>query len=218
MIIFISDKKRKKEIQSTFLVICFKGCIKSVKRQAHIFNISFAWAHLVGHPSPLPAPPSPLPFLIPPTARSFPQSEEIKIKSKNEDKCRIYIFLHLLRILLSKRIWSFTVCYQVTEAWLAPFVCGGLFCPVPYVEDTGGGCVVGEATSTQLYYSLIICRFGLSPRRRRTEAETFEFLLWPRERHYTVCPVYDVLFLSVWFILLFFFFLHADFFGLVTFL
>lgn len=26
----------------------------------------------------------------------------------------------------------------MTEAWLAPFVCGGLFCPVPYMEDRGG--------------------------------------------------------------------------------
>lgn len=78
----------------------------------------------------------------------------------------------------------------MTEAWLAPFVCGGLFCPVPYMEDRGGrGCVVGGATSTQLNYSLIF-KSVVAPDRSRTAAEAFEFLLQPRERHYTVCPVY----------------------------
>ena len=142
MIIFISDKKRN---PVTFLVICFKSCKKekkNVKRQAHIFNISFAWAHLVGHPHPTFTLPL---LLLPPTHPStHPQhspsvrGNQNKRKSNKKDKCRINILYTLVGFLLSNRIWSFTICYQVTEAWLAPFVCGGLFCPVPYMEDRGG--------------------------------------------------------------------------------
>lgn len=63
------------------------------------------------------------------------------------------------------------------------FCMWGLFCPVPYMEDRGGGCVVGGATSTLRKSHFINLSVGVRSI-KDAEAETFEFLLQPRERHY----------------------------------
>lgn len=166
---------------------------KSVKKQFHIFTI---------------------PLLTSSRSRWRAHPQHSSSVGGNQ-KCRfnyLYTFFFLF--------WS-SVCYQVTEAWLAPFVCGGLFCPVPYMEDRGG-LYGGWSHIHPMKLQFNICEFGLY----------FESELKQKSLNFSssqeigiMCPVYQCLFLTVWFILLnyfpllfggeglFFFFLHADYFG-----
>lgn len=140
------------------------------------------------------------PTLTPKPRHSLSVRGNLNKRKTKKDKCRINI---LYTFLLSNRIWSFTICYQVTEAWLAPFVCGGLFCPVPYMEDRGGASVVGGATSTQWNNSLIICR--LCHEDTATEAERLNFSSSQENGIIQYVLLLMFLLLSVWFILLIFF-------------
>lgn len=129
--------------------------------------------------------------------------------------------------LLSNRIWSFTICNQVTEAWLAPFVCGVYFV-LCLIWKTGGGLCGGRSHihPMKLQFNLFVlappCEAELKQKRLNFSSS--------QENGIIICIVYCCCFCSFFSLCmiyftylisplpLFVFPLHADFFGLETFL
>jgi len=123
----------KREILSCFLSFVLKiakNKKECEKTSSQFLIFSFAWAHL-GWTAP---------------TLTFSQRKMTKIKNKikrlkwNKKTHVGLTFCILVEFLLSNRIWSFTICNQVTEAWLAPFVCGVYFV-LCLIWKTGGGAV-----------------------------------------------------------------------------
>lgn len=124
-----------------------------------------------------PSPPHPHPHHSPSV-----RGNKIKIK-----KTHVELTFCTLCGVFVLSIWSFTVCYQVTEAWLAPFVCGSLFCPVPYMEDRGGAVWWVEPHPLKRNYNLIFCVFRLDP---EAELEHKSLNFSSSQENGIMCPVY----------------------------
>ena len=75
---------------------------------------------------------------------------------------------------MSNRISSFTICNQVTEAWLAPFV-GGVYFVLCLIWKTGAGLCGGRSHIHPMKLQFNIHVFLLLPVRQKHKAKRLNF-------------------------------------------